>query len=127
MIRDFSFLILAVAILASAGCGYVKQSYLDSFVSEEKQNMPKRLFGDLEAVNVQSAPNELIYVCQSKRFSDGEVKERERQTKVGLNQHIKRNKDKFKDLIDNKIKFTIVLNGKDDSELYRLTVNPWEL
>ena len=127
MIRDAACVLLTVVILASAGCGYVKQSYLDSFVAEEKQKMPKRLFGDLEAVDVQSAPSELIYICQSKRFSDEEVKELQQQTKVGLNKHVKRNSEKFKDLIDNKIKFTIVMNGKNDSELYRLTVNPWEL
>jgi len=127
MIRRTSFVILAWTVLVYSGCGYVKQSYLDSFVSSEKQNLPKMLFSSLKAVDVESGPGELIYVCENKRLNDEQTKQAHRKTQMALQDYVKKNKDKLEDLISNKIKLTIAIQGKNGDELYRITVNPWEL
>ena len=124
----FPILFVTVFTLLMAGCGMVKQSYLDSFVESEKGNLPKRLFSNLEAIEVGSGETELIYTCIAKNVSDEDAKNAQRQTQKAVQDYVRRNNEKLKDLIDNKIKLTIALMGQDTTtELYRITVNPWEI
>jgi len=69
----------------------------------------------------------LIYICRAKGLDDELAKQGQRKTQMRLQDYVSTNKEQLKDLSVNKIKLTIVMRGNDDSELYRLTVNPWEL
>ena len=126
--RFLSVALLALVTLCVAGCGYVTQSYLDSFVAQEKLNTPKRLFGNMEAIDVESGEGELIYICNVVGVKDHLAKEMYRKTQMALQDHVRTQPDKVRDLIDNEIKLTLVVqSNKSDKELFRVTVNPWEI
>ena len=120
--------IVTAFLLTTIGCGSVKQSYLDSFVNSERASLPKRLFANLNAIDVQAGELELIYICRLKDTNDKVAKEGQRRTQMALQDYVKRNQEGLQDLIDNQIKLTIaLLSQKDETELFRLTVNPWEI
>ena len=128
MSRRMSICLMLSSLLFSVGCGTITQSYLDSFVAKEKLNTPKRLFGNMEAIDVESGPGELIYICNAKGIQDDVAKDGFRKTQMALQDHVRNNPDKIKDLIDNEIKLTLVIQSKEnEDELFRVSVNPWEI
>lgn len=122
-----SFFIIVFVCCLVVGCGKVKQSRIESFVNAERANLPKMLFVGLEAIDVQAAESELIYVCRPKGVPEDRVAQMKGDVEDGVKAYVRRKSDQLKSLIDYEIKLTIAVNDGGGKELYRVSVNPWEL
>lgn len=117
---------ILVLILVVAGCGYGKQAQIDSYAASEKKQMPKVMFADVNMVDIESAPSEVIYYCDSRGMNTSQLdRERDRLLKKA-GTYVNRNKVALKRMIDNRIKMTFVVKEATGEELFRVSINPWE-
>ena len=126
MNRVSHFLCMLLFVFA-AGCGYTKQGQIDSYVASEKANLPKTLFADVRVLDMESKDSEIVYYCNSKGLSNARVEAAEKQLKLKAENFIRKNKSALKRIIDNEIKMTFVGQNDAKEEIFRFTVNPWQL
>ena len=126
MIR-FNSCFVGITILLIGGCGFGKQAQLDTYVASEKQNLPKVLFADVEVVDMAAGDSELIYFCDAGEMNAAAAVAAKDQLLKKADRYVKENKQGLSRLIDAKIKMTFVARNNGGKELFRFSVNPWEL
>lgn len=116
-----------VAICLFGGCGFGKQAQLDQYVAAEKQNLPKVLFADVKVVDMAARENELIYYCDASEMDSAVAVVQKDKLLKKAKRYISENRQGLQRLIDAKIKLTFVARTSADTELFRVSINPWEL
>lgn len=118
---------IPVFVLLVAGCGFGKQAQIESYVDSEKQQLPKIFFADVKVVDMEVGDSEIIYVCANNGLSAAAATAAKDQMLNKASDYVKANKDALKRLIDAQIKMTFVVKRESGEELFRVSVNPWEL
>ncbi len=119
--------ILLIGLLFWSGCGFSKQSQIESYVADEKQNLPKTLFADVKVVDMASGDSEVIYFCNSKGMSNARVQRAQQQLQLKAENFVRKNKEALKRMIDNEVLMTFVGQNDEKDEVFRFTIKPWTL
>ncbi len=122
-LNRLSVLVLLVLV---TGCGYGKQAQLEKYAASEKKQLPKVLFADVNMVDIEPAPSEIIYYCDSRGMNTSQLEAEKSRLLKKAGNYVNRNKNALKRMIDNKIKMTFVVQQASGQELFRVSINPWE-
>lgn len=117
---------LLFATLFLCGCG-AKQAQLEKYVAEEKKNLPKQLFDGGKVIDIEARESELVYTCESRNVPTAKLEAAKNKLQQDAENYVRQNKSGLQRLVDNKIKMTFVAQNKNQKELFRFTIHPWEL
>lgn len=118
----------AFAISALVGCQPMSpQENLEAFIESEAKSLPKKVDEYTTLVSLESKPLEIIYTYEISGLADEQVSSRKLEFEKMVRNALLANKAELKTQIRDKIKMTYVYKGMAKTELFRFTVNTWEL
>ncbi len=128
MARIRSFLILPFLFLVVSGCGaFSPQSYVESWVESEQSNLPKPINKQSKITQITAGEMEIVHTCEVTGLPDKRVIKDKNKIQKDAENRMTQNREQLKPLVDYKIKMTFIYQNAKKKELFRFTINPWEL
>lgn len=116
-----------LAIVSLVGCdAFSPQAYVDSWVEDQRKDLPRQLEPGIAIVDIKSAKMEIITFYKVSGLDDASIKAAKGRFRASIANAMRSNAAGTKQLADYKISTTHVYQNEAGNEVVRITVNAWD-